>query len=1085
MSEEKPQSTGESAQPEKDVQELRHSRDGTSQAGRLLPALDPAYVSVDERRTRDLLAFAKDYAKELNYFQANGTGIEASGDWSAFLSDDIDLDELAACVDELQTMSAETVEKYARPHLVLFLTFLKLLRHTQDQLNTFTKRHLDFYYQQVLKMTKKRGVPDQVHVLINLVPGASQVLLPKGTSLNAGDDSQGNGLVYRTDEDIVANRAQVARLCSVYVDKQEKQHNFYTATDATSVQGRSSFESGADSPHWRTFGQRPPEADRSSVPQAEIGWAVSSPILSLSQGHRHISLTLGFDREQFDGERIRTLLRESNHKAEVLPFLIQISTEKGWVEPTSMEIEVPENNQASEKAAGSENEKLETIQMTLCFDESVNPIVAPSAMPGQPSGLWPVLKVTLRQIWQPSRLSVRTGRYITHYLAFKQLILRRVHLDVAVQGLSPSHLQNDESKLKVGSPFEPFGCRPMVGSRLLIGHPELVQKKLSSLDVQFEWMGLPRSWKTYYENYTDENHTAPSKSEAFTTRISLSNKRTELVLDDTASLFDKKKPESAINVDVAAITKDKEYERILQEVFPEDLSNWERCLQLELNAPDFQHEVYPALAAKKSVALATAIANKKNDDIDAARFQLNPPYTPKTKQLELCYKSSLEIDLEAESSSARVDRVMHLEPFGFREIKSTPTEPAFFLPQFDFEGELYIGLENVNAPQNLSLLFQLAEGTANPDLEPTPIQWSYLSQDRWLSLEDGRLLEDATRGLINSGLIKFALESAQPGTRLPGELYWLRAAIPKNSGAVCDTVAIHTQAVSATFFDQGNATDHLGRPLPAQSITDLSVTKPDIAGVEQPYTSYGGKMAEGDKTFYTRISERLRHKDRTLTSWDYEHQVLEHFPEIYKVKCLPASRNRLGVVELIVIPDIQGKLPFNPYEPKAPADLLANIEAYLRARSSPFTRLNVRNARYITIMVRVAVHFLPGHNEGFYRRQLNEELSRFLSPWAYEEGADIVIGNRIHANSIVNFIDERPYVDYVAKIKLFTSEGGKQFSYVLPRQYGEYWVETDLPDGVMVAAQEHQIDIISDAGYKKEQFDGIGYMKIELDFVVG
>ncbi len=42
-------------------------RDGASQAQRTPVALDPAYVSVDEQSIRDLLAFARVYAKELRY----------------------------------------------------------------------------------------------------------------------------------------------------------------------------------------------------------------------------------------------------------------------------------------------------------------------------------------------------------------------------------------------------------------------------------------------------------------------------------------------------------------------------------------------------------------------------------------------------------------------------------------------------------------------------------------------------------------------------------------------------------------------------------------------------------------------------------------------------------------------------------------------------------------------------------------------------------------------------------------------------------------------------------------------------------
>ena len=48
-----------------------------------------------------------------------------------------------------------------------------------------------------------------------------------------------------------------------------------------------------------------------------------------------------------------------------------------------------------------------------------------------------------------------------------------------------------------------------------------------------------------------------------------------------------------------------------------------------------------------------------------------------------------------------------------------------------------------------------------------------------------------------------------------------------------------------------------------------------------------------------------------------------------------------------------------------------------------------------------------------------------------------------------------------------------------------YFVASDRPDGVLVAARRHEIDVISKEGYEEETFTGIDYMKIELDFVVG
>ena len=130
---------------------------------------------------------------------------------------------------------------------------------------------------------------------------------------------------------------------------------------------------------------------------------------------------------------------------------------------------------------------------------------------------------------------------------------------------------------------------------------------------------------------------------------------------------------------------------------------------------------------------------------------------------------------------------------------------------------------------------------------------------------------------------------------------------------------MHTQAVTATFVDNNNAPEHYGQPLPPPSIEGLVEPMPEIASIEQPYPSFGGRAAEEDRAFYTRVSERLRHKQRASAQWDYERLVLERFPQIYKAKCLAADVTKNpddpGRVEVIVIPDIRDQLLFDPFAP--------------------------------------------------------------------------------------------------------------------------------------------------------------------------
>jgi hypothetical protein len=95
-----------------------------------------------------------------------------------------------------------------------------LLRHPQNLVNTLTRRHLEFYYERLLRVSRKAAVPDRVHVLLRLAAGVERARLLEGTLLRAGKDNLGRERVYSTDRELVVTRASVARLSSVYAQKE-------------------------------------------------------------------------------------------------------------------------------------------------------------------------------------------------------------------------------------------------------------------------------------------------------------------------------------------------------------------------------------------------------------------------------------------------------------------------------------------------------------------------------------------------------------------------------------------------------------------------------------------------------------------------------------------------------------------------------------------------------------------------------------------------------------------------------------------------------------------------------------------------
>lgn len=840
------------------------------------------------------------------------------------------------------------------------------------------------------------------------------------------------------------------------VPESSRWHNLYPLLDATRA------APDPTSPRWRPFGRRPAPQDPAAPPPPALGWALQSPLLALSQGARTLTLTLGLrpfdqpaflrhlDLDQPDPAALRAAL------AAALRFTLP-----GPKAPLELELTRAELLGDYFALLGlPPGDARPALRLELRADPSLGPVAALPA---------PALRVTLRPRWDDE-----AEEWTTALPPFELLTLAALHLEIAVEGLRDLRVQLDDRPLDPGKPLELFGPRPLGGVRLHLAHPELTRAPLDELHLDLTWLGLPADLDLHYQHYGLAPH------DDLQARLLLVDRARELLLL-TAPLFHKKNqatlPASTLaRPELPAAVHDADarvlYDRRPDAALPRDLRDAERRFVLEL-VRDFGHDLFPSLAAAKARELAIGLSLHKVSADQAASYAVEVPYTPQAR-LSVRYRTHLTLDPAAPDLQ---DRLLHIHPFG--EAPLDPHDPRL-LPRYDGAGELYLGLADVDLPQQLSLLFQLAEGTSDPDVGPARIEWSILDGDRWRPLGAG-LRGDTTRGLVSSGIVELTLPEVAPSTLLPGRLTWLRAALEGAPRAVCDALAVRTQAVLCRFDDQGNAPDHYASPLPVGTITRLAAPDPRIASVEQPYTSFGGRPPERPERFHGRVAERLRHKDRALTPWDYERLVLHRFPQIYKAKCL---RGADGQVDLVVIPDIRDLLPSDAFAPRAPADLLADIEADLRARAPALARVRVRNARYVAVRVHLALAFRPGLDERHASARLTDDLRRFLSPWAYDEGAEITIGGRIYASSVVDFVDRRDYVDYVADIALsWSDDGGRTFRRQSPAA-DDYHVAAQDPDQVLVAAREHEIAPVTELDFQQSLVTGVGFTRIETDFLV-
>ncbi|MGB1014038.1 MAG: hypothetical protein ACPG4T_07885 [Nannocystaceae bacterium] len=192
-------------------------RDGTSQSARALKALDPDHVAVDERRPQDWLEFVRRLCKTLRF--ADPALPLADFDWSGLLGDDVDLERVAAFMADPTAVSDTEAARFRRPHFALLLTFLHLVGVAQEHMAALTRRHLDFFFTDVLRMEHKPPRPDQVSLVLRPARGVDAVRIPAGTEFTADKDASGVDRVYRTDHDVLVNRAEIAQLRTLYVDQ--------------------------------------------------------------------------------------------------------------------------------------------------------------------------------------------------------------------------------------------------------------------------------------------------------------------------------------------------------------------------------------------------------------------------------------------------------------------------------------------------------------------------------------------------------------------------------------------------------------------------------------------------------------------------------------------------------------------------------------------------------------------------------------------------------------------------------------------------------------------------------------------------
>lgn len=977
---------------------------GTGQAERVKNSLKPENLSLNDFSLSEWMEFAHTFAKEINYF---GTQDDTNplSNWEDFF---IEKDKIARFLSEIETGTNLS------PHLTLFVCFLNLIEHSKARFNGITKRHLDFYYNEILQIEKKKPVEDSVHLIFEVAKNISTTKINKNTSLEAGKDANGKKLHYTTDSEVVVNKIAVASLKSIYHHIQQKPSEksaLYAASQVNSLDGKG--EAFKEEPQWLPFGYPKHYKPTSVLETPKLGFSIAAPILNLKEGDRDILV-------KYTTNSAINAISPYNLKN---IFEVYATGEKGWLGPFALE--------TTTKPGFATQVSGNNMQLYLSLNKSDEAIFPYNRdIHGEHfETVQPIIRFLLK---------TKQPEFNEGYKLYTQLFKKRIlttSIKVEVAGVEKVNLRNDLGILAEDKPFHPFTTQPIVRSSFYVDIPEAFNKNWRKITIKSLWLNTPSDFSEHYVAYR-KNNTSKNLSPAiyqkvlyqefsggvyqdpeilngvktpattptniyvynhdyFKTKVTINNNEKTDVINPNLSLFKETKEGFELELTIEPKTT---YE--IGKTGP---------LKLSLNQ-SFLHSIFPQVYA---LALTS----------EGDTLLPNEPYTPLIEKIYADYTAEQTVNFNNPSETTKnlnPIQLFHEHPFGQAE------NTEFVAPEYCQGGELYIGLTATVALQQIQLLFQLLEGTENPLANSfhynEKIIWSVLKGNKWQVLSSDYLLGDSTDNFLKTGIVTVTIpsEATTEHSLLPPGMVWLRAHTRRSFDVVCRFKAIHAQVVRATFNNNSNDLSHLVDGLASGTISKLTERNAHIKSVTQPYGTFGGSPEEGDNQYYQRISERIRHRDRAINLWDYERLILEEFKEVYKVKCLNHTKDNNfhapGHVAIIVIPDTVNQNAFDIFQPRLSTAKRNEIQKYINQLNTMFVDAQIINPDYEEVKVTLKVQFNKGFDQNYYTTQLDEDIKKYLSPWAYKETSNLHFGITFHKSKLIAYLEQLEYVDFLDSV---------------------------------------------------------------------
>lgn len=701
------------------------------------------------------------------------------------------------------------------------------------------------------------------------------------------------------------------------------------------------------------------------------------------------------------------------------------------------------------------------------------------------------------------KLRLNSEASINLYSVLEKFCLDTITVSVDVSGARNVVAFNSISQLDPSKPFFPFGPLPTTSSYLALSAPEAARKKVDKFRVHLHWGDLPQTDDGFDGHYA--GYPTKIRNQSFTANVSILNNgswqpqtKSQIQNCKLFSSVDKKLKEHQV-IDVENVELFKPISMgLADDELDLGLKTRNGFLKLTLASPDsaFGHQTYPLSLSETLESNAKARPKKKKSLPKA-------PYTPMLNKVSIDYSASSTFAISGAAgaqSEEFAEKVYRLHPFGSEQIYPSDAggTRAFFKP-FGHDGNLLLGINTSNHRGLLSIYFSLADDSERSDAHGSiRHHWSYLSQSGWSRLKPEAIVRDGTKGFLCSGIVVLDLpeDLITEHEEMPGNCAWLKISSNAHSENFCSLRKVKTHAVQLTRSADDNA------EFDAQYVkwSDLSWSpQSTITGLDSTVQLDGFSdisRAEDRQRMITRVSERIRHRSRAVTAWDYERLILERFPFVGKVMCLPncsrkVAGNRPGNLLIVVTPLVLDPAETVGNPPKLSAVHLQDIHNYVNELSTAFNTIEVCNPSYESVQVRCTAIFEDYASSGLYIDRLNADISRYLNPWD-SYGYGLNFNQTIKREDMYSHIYNLDYIKFVTDFSMLHITRDSRGRYDLGDTVLNEVVEGKTADispvhpwSLMVPLKQHYIDLSKEIAPIAPEVTGIRELEIGSTFIVG